>query len=313
MQATEDRPLDHAAPYRDFLEAAALADRLRFHSVWTSEHHFVEDGYCPALLVALAAASAATTRVRLGTGALALTLHDPDVVERQAAELRRLAGDRVEVGVAVGYRREEFAALRVEWRKRNERFGWMLDRLQDRLGRPAWAVAATTGGARRAARHGSHLLLSPALTDDRAAEVIRQYRDAGGSGSVALIRDAWIHDETAPPPRAVAEHVERLYGMQYAMWGLLRDQWGTVTPADRDRLRSFVGEMARTAVLGPLPVVRNRFRRLGAAGVDVLVVRVQWGWHSRQHVLAQIHRLAELVGDRGGSAPTEPTGERVFR
>jgi alkanesulfonate monooxygenase SsuD/methylene tetrahydromethanopterin reductase-like flavin-dependent oxidoreductase (luciferase family) len=66
MQATKDRPLDHAAPYRDFLEAAALADRLRFHSVWTSEHHFVEDGYCPALLVALAAASATTTHVLSG-------------------------------------------------------------------------------------------------------------------------------------------------------------------------------------------------------------------------------------------------------
>lgn len=80
----EGPPAGPHRPYRDFLEAAALADRLRFHSVWTSEHHFVEDG-------------------------------------------------------GRGYRREESAGLGVEWRKRNEWFGWMLDRLQGR--RPAWAVA----------------------------------------------------------------------------------------------------------------------------------------------------------------------------
>jgi hypothetical protein len=64
-------------------------------------------------------------------------------------------------------------------------------------------------------------------------------------------------------PQAVAELFERLYGMQYAMWGLLRDRWGTDTPTDRDRLRSFMGEMARTALLGPLPVVRT-----GSAGSE---------------------------------------------
>ena len=41
--------------YRDSLDQIAWAETIGFDSVWLTEHHFVQDGYCPSPLVVAAA------------------------------------------------------------------------------------------------------------------------------------------------------------------------------------------------------------------------------------------------------------------
>jgi hypothetical protein len=55
--------------YAEALELAATAEEVGLDSIWVSEHHFVDDGHLPSLLVLLGA-MAARTRVTLGTALL---------------------------------------------------------------------------------------------------------------------------------------------------------------------------------------------------------------------------------------------------
>ncbi len=183
--------------YAHALEQIEAAETLGFDSIWTSEHHFIEDGYLPSSLVFLAGVAGRTRRVRLGTLVLLLPLHDPIRVAEDTAVLDLLSGGRVDLGVAAGYRVEEFEAFGVPHRERGKRMdeavsilrgAWKegnfsykgsffeIDELdvtpkplQDPL--PLFMGGGSKPAMRRAARLGCHLLPPP----DR--ELIELYRD----------------------------------------------------------------------------------------------------------------------------------------
>jgi alkanesulfonate monooxygenase SsuD/methylene tetrahydromethanopterin reductase-like flavin-dependent oxidoreductase (luciferase family) len=96
------------------LELARLADASGVDALWATEHHFADDGYCPAPLTALAALAAVTERVTLGTWVLLLGLRHPVQVAEEACVVDNLSGGRMVLGAGAGYRAEEFAGLGVE-------------------------------------------------------------------------------------------------------------------------------------------------------------------------------------------------------
>src|SRR5690242_2712120 len=51
--------------YARTLDQIVAAEALGFDSAWTSEHHFVDDGYLPSTLLFLAAVAARTKRMRI--------------------------------------------------------------------------------------------------------------------------------------------------------------------------------------------------------------------------------------------------------
>ncbi len=108
MQTHADVKADHRALYRAALEQTQLAEESGFDSVWLSEHHFLEDGYCPSPLVMAAAMAAATKKIRIGTAALILPLHNPARVAEDSAVIDNISGGRFDLGIAIGYRKEEF-------------------------------------------------------------------------------------------------------------------------------------------------------------------------------------------------------------
>ncbi|MFM7717978.1 MAG: LLM class flavin-dependent oxidoreductase [Actinomycetota bacterium] len=134
-------PRDDATLYAEALDLATLAEDLGFDSVWTSEHHFVDDAYLPSVLPLSAAIAARTSRVLVGTALLLSPLHEALRVAEDAAVVDLIAGGRLVLGVGLGWRDEEFEALGVPLRDR-------VRRLEDSIAvyRQAWSGEAVTGG-----------------------------------------------------------------------------------------------------------------------------------------------------------------------
>jgi len=112
---------------------------------------------------ALAWLSAVTPRIRLGTTVLVAPYRHPLLVARMAANLSRISGERLVLGVGVGWARQEFEALDVAFDKRGSltdemiaavRHAWA-DDSDYRAGHiPIWVGGNSDAGLRRAVRCG---------------------------------------------------------------------------------------------------------------------------------------------------------------
>ena len=75
----------------------------------------------PDPLIWLAFAAAAAPKLRLGTCILIVPQRNPLVLAKELATLDHLSGGRVELGLGVGWLKEEFDALGVAWERRGAR------------------------------------------------------------------------------------------------------------------------------------------------------------------------------------------------
>jgi alkanesulfonate monooxygenase SsuD/methylene tetrahydromethanopterin reductase-like flavin-dependent oxidoreductase (luciferase family) len=125
----------------DVLDWARLADDAGFHSLAVHDKP-AHDTWEP--LAALAVVAPVTRRVRLLTGALILPLRDEALVAKQAAVVDQVSGGRLDLGVSVGIRADDFELMGRELRGRGARFERQLERLLE-----VWAAARETrdGGA----------------------------------------------------------------------------------------------------------------------------------------------------------------------
>lgn len=122
------------------LEVCRRAEAAGFESLWGGEHvvlpttiesryPYTTDGRIPAVpdtpipdpLIWLAFAAVAAPTMRLGTCILIVPQRNPLVLAKELATLDRLSGGRLELGLGVGWLKEEFDALGVEWARRGAR------------------------------------------------------------------------------------------------------------------------------------------------------------------------------------------------
>ena len=108
---------------------ARACEERGFESLWLPEHSHIpisrespwpgsltneplprEYSRLHDVFVALSMAAAVTTTLRLGTSVLLMAQRDPIWTSKQIATLDHLSGGRVEVGVGVGWNREEMAS-----------------------------------------------------------------------------------------------------------------------------------------------------------------------------------------------------------
>ncbi len=122
------------------LEICQRAESVGFESVWGGEHvlmpdsiassyPYTADGKIPAEpetpipdpLIWLAYVASIAPTLRLGTCILIVPQRNPLVLAKELATLDHLSGGRVELGLGVGWMKEEFEALGVPWERRGAR------------------------------------------------------------------------------------------------------------------------------------------------------------------------------------------------
>ena len=125
----------------DLLDAVAQgAEDRDIATLWVGEHvvlfeqyasayPYAADGRIPAPsgsglldpIVTLSYLAARTRTVRLGTAMLLLPQRNPVYTAKEVSSLDWLSGGRVDLGIGVGWLKEEFDALAVPWERRGAR------------------------------------------------------------------------------------------------------------------------------------------------------------------------------------------------
>jgi probable F420-dependent oxidoreductase len=122
------------------LEICRTAEAAGFDSVWGGEHvvtpdriespyPYTPDGVMPGEsdtpipdpLIWLAYVGAVAPTLKLGTCILIVPQRNPLVLAKELATLDQLTDGRVELGLGVGWMREEFNALGIPWERRGAR------------------------------------------------------------------------------------------------------------------------------------------------------------------------------------------------
>ena len=150
-------PFSHRTPVDYIAGAAKHLEDAGFAAIWAPEHvlffpeyesvyPYSDDGRIPGepdgLLdpfSALAFAAAHTSRIRLGTGICLVPQRQPVYTAKLVADLDYLSGGRVEFGVGIGWLREEFENLQMDFRTRARRCAEYIDAMK-----ALWTQSVTT-------------------------------------------------------------------------------------------------------------------------------------------------------------------------
>jgi probable F420-dependent oxidoreductase len=220
-----DDPRSDVEIYREAIEVAVELEAGGIDSIWTSEHHFVDDGYLPSQLPVLAAVAARTSRVRLGTGVLLAPMFDPLHLAEDAATVDLISAGRLVLGLGIGWRDEEFAGFGVEVRERGSRLEATVGVL-----RQAWSDGLVTGDGRHFRYDGLNVTPKPARPSGppiwigagaepavrRAGRIADGYLAGPASPEGLARRIGWVRGEAAAVGRDPAGISANLYRPTFA-------------------------------------------------------------------------------------------------
>ena len=245
------------------LDLCRRAEAAGFESVWGGEHvvipttidspyPYTADGKAPVLpdtpipdpLIWLAFVAAAAPTLRLGTCILIVPLRNPLVLAKEIATLDRLSAGRVELGIGVGWLREEFAALDVPWEHRGARNDEYIQAM-----RALWAGP-------HAEFHGQFVDFQPVTCSPRPVQAAIPIL-VGGDTPAALQRAARLADGYFPGDTDPDKLRDLIHGLRIACEQIGRDP-------DEIEINAILGSSSAET-----PARLDRFAEIGVGRVMV--------------------------------------------
>jgi probable F420-dependent oxidoreductase len=315
-------PIEGGHFYTEALEEVTRAEDLGFDSVWMEEHHSVTNHYWPSPLMVLAGFATRTSRLTLGTDIMVAAFHHPVRLAEDAALLDVMSGGRVVVGLAIGYKPDEFALYGVDLEKRGARFEeqlaivkglWTQERVSFRgryytvEGRlepkpvtkphpPLWIGGWGDLTLKRAAVLGDHWIPGPTADLARLLAGKRQFlanrATAGRDEALTewpLTRDVIIAETDRRARELAEEHIMVAYRREYA--GGWRHPF-----IDASVATDLDGLMKDRFIIGGPDQCRAQIRRFVAEyGMTHLICRMFFPGMPHTHIMRSLQLLATEV------------------
>ncbi len=255
----------HGASPEGAKAVVQAAEAGGFTTAWTVEHVVVPSGYqseypydqsgkmaggaeefdLPDPLIWLTWAAAHTTTLQLGTGILIATQRNPLITAKEVATLDVLSGGRVQLGVGVGWLKEEFDALGVPFGGRGRRLDEYIDVM-----RILWTHT-------KASHHGEFIQFEDCISLPRPVNGTVPIVVGGHTDAAA--RRAGLRGDAFFPGSASADEIARLTMIMH----------DAATTAGRDGAAIPVYAMAGGK---PGDALYSRIDQLAAVGVSQTVL-----------------------------------------
>jgi probable F420-dependent oxidoreductase len=179
-------------------ERLARLEELPVDALWMGGH-VASPNPSPEVMMALAVLAARTQRVRVGTSILLLPLYAPAIVAKQVADLDRISGGRVTLGVGIGGEYPgEFRACQVPIEERGPRTDEAIPLL-----RRLWTGEPVTHDGRFYAM--DDVRVHPAPAQPGGPPIVVAGRQRPAMRRAALLGDGWM--PYLYSPRRYAESV----------------------------------------------------------------------------------------------------------
>lgn len=332
MQSTKAGPRHFSYLYNELMEDAAFCDELgTIKTIWQTEHHFWYDGYCPSLLTVAGGIAAATKHIRIGQSTLLFSEHNALRVAQQAAVVDQLSGGRLDLGLGLGYRDNEFDGFNIDRRSRRGRFEEGVEVVRRAFADgpvnfagehfqvpdvevtpkpyqadvPIWIAAVGANPIKRAAKLGASIILSDALTLDQLSEHIELYYKTAeehdvdtSEAKIGVLRRGWVAESDDEAYREALPSLRFLLREQLGGWRYLVDERGEPVGFDRpNELDAAAGRLVSVherTIGRPEKVVRG-LREIADRGCTHIIFGTRFDSLPRQKYLRSLELLATEV------------------
>jgi probable F420-dependent oxidoreductase len=314
-------PIEGGHYFPEALAEVVRAEELGFDSAWLEEHHSVRDHYWPSPLPALAGFATRTARIALGTDILVTPFYHPVRLAEDVALLDVMSDGRITLGMAIGYKPDEFALYGTDLAKRGARFEeqlaimralWTQERVSftgvyysveghleprpvQQPHPPVWIGGWGELALQRAATLADNWIPGPTADLPRLLAGKQQFlanrRKAGRPdvGDWPLTRDVIIADTDREARRLAEAHIMTAYRHEYA-GGWRHPFIDAAAATDLDRLMH-----DRFVIGGPEQCVRQIGRFVEVYGMTHLICRIFFPGMPHAHIMRELELLAREV------------------